>query len=438
LETWIKTHWNIEAGDISEYWQKLHSPFFDFSNPLQVEEKPDGEPDFITKVYNPDNDMGFSTIDDRHALKHTLFLVQSTWEVRACVAAYCRTCRTQPDEPKAFVVYTLPPRYGHADSEPAGVALHAIASQWIETLALNYYVYIELDPDQRQRISYLLLWHAVSLPHLRTLIENAFEASNSKPTPDDCAYIIGEIASDLNGISGIPHTALDIETFASLRPLNTDHTILIVPSVSLTPGTTSVLSDNQFNSLFEISDQLLEKNVFIQAFAVQELRANLKTDFEPVEISSSPDKLIKACNTRFAYVFTGQANTSVPNFNFYRPATPADPLTARPADLTNALMQAIQVIRENLPPYRIIDRLIDRSNFQVSHQHTSVPPFPCRMPGLTLPVSTTHPSKNVKTARAASGKTGAPAAAPYWQATCAAPPAPAHPTAPSTKPSTPN
>lgn len=58
------------------------------------------------------------------------------------------------------------------------------------------------------------------------------------------------------------------------------------------------------------------------------------------------------------------------NWNFYRPHTLNDPLTAGESDLIAALRKGLAVIEHNLPDYPFLDKLLDRSNFGAAHEHT--------------------------------------------------------------------
>jgi uncharacterized protein len=58
------------------------------------------------------------------------------------------------------------------------------------------------------------------------------------------------------------------------------------------------------------------------------------------------------------------------NWNFYRPYSAADSLAAERGELIAALGKGLQVIEQNLPNYPFLDKLIDRSNFGIPHDHT--------------------------------------------------------------------
>jgi uncharacterized protein len=59
------------------------------------------------------------------------------------------------------------------------------------------------------------------------------------------------------------------------------------------------------------------------------------------------------------------------NLNFYRETDCApEDLMADEARVIETLQAALSVIEANLPPYRLIDRLIDRAQFNAPHQHT--------------------------------------------------------------------
>ena len=57
------------------------------------------------------------------------------------------------------------------------------------------------------------------------------------------------------------------------------------------------------------------------------------------------------------------------NWNFYRPHFSGDPLVPKHPGLITALQKGLKVIEENLPDYPFLDRLIDRSNFGMAHEH---------------------------------------------------------------------
>lgn len=58
------------------------------------------------------------------------------------------------------------------------------------------------------------------------------------------------------------------------------------------------------------------------------------------------------------------------NMNFYRPHQQNDPLVPEHGALIESVLAAFDVIKANPPEYRLIDGLIDRSNFGFAHQHT--------------------------------------------------------------------
>lgn len=58
------------------------------------------------------------------------------------------------------------------------------------------------------------------------------------------------------------------------------------------------------------------------------------------------------------------------NMNFYRPHQVDDPLVPEHQALVDTVLAAFEVIQANPPAYRLIDGLIDRSNFGFAHQHT--------------------------------------------------------------------
>jgi uncharacterized protein len=58
------------------------------------------------------------------------------------------------------------------------------------------------------------------------------------------------------------------------------------------------------------------------------------------------------------------------NMNFYRPHQLNDPLAPEHEALIESVLKAFDVIKANPPKYRLIDGLMDRSNFGFGHQHT--------------------------------------------------------------------
>ena len=223
------------------------------------------------------------------------FVFQNDWDLRAGLYSYCRGLGK---EGKTFFVL-LPPSnwYGYENADPRDVILHALANEWLYTLILDDDLFFELNPNSRQALCRLLVWHCNTMLTLKMTIEKFYFAGYGKISSkklDILLETIGQMPLKEDFSIG-KWTPAEIDMLTSLRPAHTVVTQILCLSIDLDNEQLSpnISTQQTATKLNTVANWLKTLHIDIVYF--------ISGDIEPgMSLFLSEEDLILLCNDRLS------------------------------------------------------------------------------------------------------------------------------------------
>lgn len=217
LTAWVNKH------------RMRYSPFADMVSPytsILIDNKPLTDRKMIIELIT----TGFNFPILEHHNEN--FEFSNSWDVRAALFEYVRNLPWGIKN-ESFVVLLTPTIIANFDIEqPRKLFLHALAEQWLWTLAETSTIYYSLSETQRALLGRLLCWHGGSPFAVANILEDLISTQNNKERSKN---FLGRILEWLHNIDSTALRPEEINTLIKLRPSSKTKTRLLITSVDLNP-----------------------------------------------------------------------------------------------------------------------------------------------------------------------------------------------------------
>ncbi|HXF84688.1 MAG TPA: hypothetical protein VNK49_04805 [Anaerolineales bacterium] len=198
------------------------------------------------------------------SLSKSTFEFKNSWDAGAGLFEYCKTLQSNVriKENVLFVIITprLVENYG-AD-HPKRLYLHALAEQWIWSLAEAPTLFYALKDAQRDLAGRLLRWHDFS-PSITVnkIVEFSRHLQKSKKEREredekNQKVFFSKISEWLTDASADDLRTEEINTLIGLRPSPKQRTVFLIPTIDLNPYVTEQISSSLHETMNEQSNWL--------------------------------------------------------------------------------------------------------------------------------------------------------------------------------------
>jgi hypothetical protein len=279
----------IQQDSSYQEWLSKHnldiSPFSDMHNPY----KHSFDPKFGLRIkkFAPEG----------YLQEHNKFIFQNGWDCRAIFHDYCQDIPGEVREKSFFVLLPASLWHNYGTNNPKEIILHALAKEWLDTLALNYYTFFELKPVFRESLCHLLIWHCGSKTSAKA---NLFENIQSHSIKEEVnATFFKKIGQLVDTVETVDLNSSEMNALVSLRPTGTTNTRILCPSVDLDPQSRFFIPTENMKLLNTMADWLNSLHIYITYFVSAAQVPDPSSLSEPTtQIIFSESDLLQMCNTR--------------------------------------------------------------------------------------------------------------------------------------------
>ncbi len=166
--------------------------------------------------------------------RNTIFRFANSWDVGAALFNYCKGL--QPSlriKEEAFFAVVTPSMVEDYDADyPQKLLLHALAEQWIWSLAETPTLFYSLKDAQRDLLGRFLRWHDIS-PAITT--SKIAERMQGKRVEKSAYTLLLKIKEWLDRASSTELRVEESNALIELRPSLKRHTFFLVPTADLNP-----------------------------------------------------------------------------------------------------------------------------------------------------------------------------------------------------------
>lgn len=240
-------------------------------------------------------------------LKNRAFEFSNSWDASVALLSYCQSYRgdfTRIDEKEKtlFVVITPNLIKDYISTHTQKLYLHALAEQWIWSLAEAPTLFYILKDSQRDLVGRLLRWHDFSpsiavnkiaefsryLQESRKGKEKEEQEERGKEEEKNQKVFFSKIVEWLTNTNADDLRTEETNAMIGLRPLPKKRTVFLISSVDLNPHVTTQIPSSLHETMNEQSDWLSAHDCGLIRFLISD------KNWQTVSVS----ELVNQCNIR--------------------------------------------------------------------------------------------------------------------------------------------
>jgi hypothetical protein len=193
----------------------------------------------------------------------------NSWDAGAGWFAYCQSLKPllRSKEETFFVPVHPCLVMNHEAVDPRKLYLHALAEQWIWSLAETPTMFYSLRGEQLDLAGRLIRWHDLS-PSITAYKIAQFAKSLPEKENKNQTIVLSKITEWLNNKDGADLRTEEVNALIGLRPSSQHKTLFLISTIDPNPRVEKQISPDLHESLAEQSDWLSAHNCGFVRFAV--------------------------------------------------------------------------------------------------------------------------------------------------------------------------
>lgn len=267
LTAWLKSH-ELECSPFAD----MNSPFYSIL-----------DDQLLVDIVSPG--FVFPALD----LQNLTFEVANTWDTGAALLAYCQSLKSalKIKEETFFVLVNPGLVVKHDAVNPHKLYLHALAEQWLWSLAETPTLFYSLKGEQRDLTGRLLRWHDLS-PSITAYKIAQFAGRIQEGERKNQTALLSKITEWLKDMDATDLRVEEVNALIELRPSSKQNALFLIPTVDLNPRVKLQILPDLYKRLAEQSDWISAHNCWVVGF----------TTGAKSPQTVSPSSLVNQCNAR--------------------------------------------------------------------------------------------------------------------------------------------